>query len=678
MNIDNCITVATTRPETMLGDVCVAVHPKDERYTDLIGEKVLLPLTEKKITILADEFVDPEKGTGAVKITPAHDFNDFLLSRRHGYEPIDIFNHDATLNDNVTKKYIGLDRFVARRQIVKDLKDLNLIEKIEDTVHFVPYGDRSNTVLEPRLTDQWFLNCKSLAESSIKAVKNNKTEFIPRNWEKTFFNWMNNIEPWCISRQLWWGHQLPVWYGPDSKTFVEETKEKAKKAAFQHYGENVDLKRDPDVLDTWFSSGLWPFTTLGWPEEKEIVNRYYPGSVLITGFDIIFFWVARMMMQGIYSMRDIPFRKVYVHALIRDEHGNKMSKSKGNVIDPIKLLDKYGADALRFTLTAMAVQGRDIKLSEDRIKGYRNFITKIWNANNFLINNGCNIDDDYNLKKVKNNLNIWILDSAYKVAKSVGKAIENYKFSEAAVIIYNFFWHTYCDWYLEFAKSLLSKSFDNEVNLETKYVSSYVFQILLKVMHPILPFISEVLNDGINNKEIIIVKEEWPEIAYEIDQSGKHLREARWLINLITEIRSIKNSLNIPKKAKISLAIRNASKFYSTKLQNFIPLLKNIVNLDNIIEERLIKGKCTEFLIEETTFILPLENLIDINKEHERLATDAKKLKEEISYFDKKLANKNFIDRAPKDIIKLQREKRTEVKNKLDITLNAISRLQSL
>ncbi len=676
LDLNKHIVVATTRPETMLGDVCIAVNPDDKRYTNYIGKQVLLPLTKKKITILADEFVDKEKGTGAVKITPAHDFNDFLLGRRHGYDPIDIFNPNATLNENVPEKYRGLERFEARKIIIEDLDKIGLVEKIKDTMHFVPYGDRSNTVLEPRLTDQWFLNCKPLADLAIDSVKENKTEFIPKNWEKTFFNWMENIEPWCISRQLWWGHQLPVWYGPDFKVFVEETEQQALAAALNFYGKSVSLTRDPDVLDTWFSSGLWPFTTLGWPKEKKMVNRYYPGSVLVTGFDIIFFWVARMMMQGIYNLENIPFDKVYVHALVRDEQGNKMSKSKGNVIDPISLLDKFGADALRFTLSSLAVQGRDIKLSEERIKGYRNFVTKIWNANNFIINNNCSLKSDFEIKNVKNNLNVWILEGSFKAIKLTGLAIENFKFSEASSILYNFFWHTYCDWYLEFAKSLLSSSYNDETVSETKTVCCYVFQILLKAIHPIMPFISEILNDSLSKKENIIINEEWPEIDYEIDKNEEKTNEASWLIKLITEIRSVKSSLNIPKKAEIDLAIRNASQQTSFRFKNYFPILQKIINLNEIIEESNISEKYAHFVLEGTTIILPLENLIDIDKEHNRLELEITRLKKEVSYFDKKLSNKDFVKRAPKDVINLQRQKKLEVKKKLDIAVEAISRLE--
>ena len=452
-NSDKIITVATTRPETMLGDTGVAVHPDDERYKEFVGKNAILPIVNKKIKIVADNYAKSEQGSGAVKITPAHDFNDFEVGKRNNLEVINIFDENACLNENVPEKYRGLDRYVVRDMIVEDLIAINKLNKIEENEHTVPYGDRSNVVIEPWLTDQWFVDAEKLAIEAINKVKNKETNFIPTNWEKTYFEWMENIQPWCISRQLLWGHQIPAWYGPDDKIFVANNFEEAKDAATQYYGKEVKLEQDQDVLDTWFSSALWPFSTLGWPDKTPELDQYYPTSVLVTGFDIIFFWVARMMMMGLYFTEQVPFKDIYVHALVRDENGQKMSKSKGNVIDPIILMDQYGADALRMTLCSMAAQGRDIKLSAQRVEGYRNFITKIWNAIKFCEINECkNLGLD--IAQSKNTFNVWILNELDNCERSVSEAVKNYKFNEAANTLYKFTWNIFCDWYIEFSKSV--------------------------------------------------------------------------------------------------------------------------------------------------------------------------------------------------------------------------------
>ncbi|HWA46855.1 MAG TPA: valine--tRNA ligase, partial [Dongiaceae bacterium] len=403
------LVVATTRPETMLGDTAVAVHPEDERYKALIGKHVILPIVGRRIPIVGDDYADPETGSGAVKITPAHDFNDFEVGRRHSLEMINIFDRDARINENAPEAYRGLDRYKAREKVVAEFEALGLLEKIDDHALTLPYGDRSGVVVEPWLTDQWYCDAKTLAQPAIKAVEEGRTVFVPKQWENTYYDWMRNIQPWCISRQLWWGHQIPAWYAPDGKIFVAMDEEEAKALARKEYGRDVALTRDSDVLDTWFSSGLWPFSTLGWPQETPELKRYYPGDVLVTGFDIIFFWVARMMMMGIHFMGDVPFRTVYIHALVRDEHGQKMSKSKGNVIDPLELIEKYGADALRFTLAALAAQGRDIKMSENRVEGYRNFATKLWNATRFAQMNECKPVASFRPATLRDPVNRWIV-----------------------------------------------------------------------------------------------------------------------------------------------------------------------------------------------------------------------------------------------------------------------------
>ncbi|MGB1546089.1 MAG: valine--tRNA ligase, partial [Candidatus Puniceispirillaceae bacterium] len=474
---DKVITVATTRPETMFGDMAVAVHPDDERYAALVGQMVVLPIVGRQIPIVADSYSDMEKGTGAVKITPAHDFNDFEVGRRHDLELLNIFDEHAALNENVPEGYQGLDRFEARKKLIGELDSIGRLGEIEDNQHAVPHGDRSGVPVEPWLMDQWYVNAEALAKPAIEAVRDGRTKFVPQRWEKTYFDWMENIQPWCVSRQLWWGHRIPAWYGPDGTPFVEETEAEAKVAAAAHYGHDVDLVQDDDVLDTWFSSALWPFSTLGWPEDTSELNRYYPGDVLVTGFDIIFFWVARMMMMSMHFMDgEVPFKDVYIHALVRDEHGQKKSKSKGNVLDPLDLTAKYGADALRFTLVAMAAQGRDLKLSETRIESYRNFATKLWNAARFLEMNGCT--DPYLPEKLNLPENRWILAELNQVSARTQAAVDGYRFNEAADAIYQFVWNSYCDWYIEFIKPCLSET------EESRRVAGYVLHQVLHILHP--------------------------------------------------------------------------------------------------------------------------------------------------------------------------------------------------
>src|SRR5438105_4638947 len=454
------IIVATTRPETMLGDTGVAVHPNDPRFADLVGRSVRLPLTDRFVPIVADEHADPETGTGAVKITPAHDFADFEVGRRHGLALINIFDQDARLTDAVPAAYRCLDRFAAREKVVADLASAGLLDRVEEHTLMVPHHDRSGVVIEPWLTDQWYCDARALAAPALAAVEDGRARFVPRQWENTFFDWMRKIQPWCISRQLWWGHQIPVWYGPDEAIFVAETEEDARRQAARKYGDQFELRRDPDVLDTWFSSALWPFSTLGWPEQTRELVRYYPTDVLVTGFDIIFFWVARMMMMGLHFMSEVPFRTVYIHALVRDERGAKMSKSKGNVIDPLELIDEYGADALRFTLAAMAAQGRDIKLSTQRVEGYRNFATKLWNACRFAEMNHCASVPGFDPKSAVQTLNRWIAHETAKAAREITEAIEGYRFNEAAGAAYRFVWNIFCDWYVELTKPVLQSADD--------------------------------------------------------------------------------------------------------------------------------------------------------------------------------------------------------------------------
>ena len=545
------ITVATVRPETIFGDVAIAVNPNDSRYTSLKKETFTIPLTSRSIPLIFDEYSDPEMGSGAVKITPAHDFNDFEIGKRHNLELLNILNEDGSLNENCPKEFQGLDRFEARKKVVHLLKEKGFLEKIEDYKTTIPYGDRSNTVVEPFLTHQWFCNAEELAKQAMKVVKDGDTKFFPSNWEKTYFQWMENIRPWCISRQIWWGHQIPVWYGPDGKEFCAETEEEAKNLAVDFYkADKIILKRDQDVLDTWFSSALWPFSTLGWPNKEQTLDTFYPNSVLVTGFDIIFFWVARMMMMGNKFMSETPFKTVYVHALVRDEKGQKMSKSKGNVIDPLEIIDKYGADTLRFTLTSLNTPGRDVRLSEQRIAGYRNFVTKITNAYKFAEFKGIYPFTDNGKVNPNHIFNIWIINEFQELYKKVQENYEKYYFHEVANQLYHFTWHTFCDWYIELSKNLLD---DNQFRDETKQTFHLVFNSLLQLLHPVIPFITEKLW-GKNNKDILM-SHQWDYV--DLKTESEHVSKTKLFIDFIEEYRSIEKLFEIKKEDTVEIFSKN-------------------------------------------------------------------------------------------------------------------------
>ena len=673
---DEIITVATTRPETMLGDTGIAVHPDDERYQKYIGKNAILPIVNKKIRIVADDYAKADQGSGAVKITPAHDFNDFEVGKRNNLEVINIFDERACLNENVPKKYQGLDRYVVRDMIIEDLTAINKLNKIEENEHTVPYGDRSNVVIEPWLTDQWFVDAEKLAVEAIKKVRNKETNFIPSNWEKTYFEWMENIQPWCISRQLLWGHQIPAWYGPDKKIFVASNHEEANSAAALHYGKEVSLEQDQDVLDTWFSSALWPFSTLGWPEQTPELEQYYPTSVLVTGFDIIFFWVARMMMMGLYLTDQVPFKDVYVHALVRDENGQKMSKSKGNVIDPIILMDQYGADALRMTLCSMAAQGRDIKLSTQRVEGYRNFITKIWNAIKFCEINECkNLDLD--ITQAKNTFNIWILNELNNTEQSVKLAIENYKFNDAANTLYKFTWNIFCDWYIEFSKSIFYSD-DEDVKRETRNTSSYVLTKLMIMLHPIMPFVTEHL---------------WKEISFINDKSSKKIIHARWpkidiptkantrdadkLIQIISAIRSARAELNVPIKSMINIKHTANQTKLSEIFNDYEQTISSIANIDKfeIFDGKRLEGDI-QIIVNDEIFYLSLLGIIDFKEESARLIKNLAKVNKEIEKVTNKLNSDNFIENAPKNIISEQKGRLEEYmssKSKIEDAIKSFS-----
>ena len=674
LNSKDYIIVATTRPETMLGDTCIAVHPEDKRYKDLIGKKVKLPIVNREIIIVADEYADPEKGTGAVKITPAHDFNDFQVGKRHNIEGINILNTNGTLNQNTPEHYQGLSINKAREKIIKDMEKLGLVDNIEETIHAVPYGDRSDTIIEPFLTNQWFVDAKILAGPAIEAVKSGETKFIPKSWENTFFEWMNNIEPWCISRQLWWGHRIPAWHGPDGSIFVAKTLEEVKKQAFNKYGKNLELKQDPDVLDTWFSSGLWPFSTLGWPNKSKVLDKYYPGDILVTGFDIIFFWVARMMMLGIHFMKQSPFKEVYVHALVRDAKGNKMSKSKGNVVDPLILMDEYGADTIRFSLTALATQGRDIKLDVDRIVGYRNFITKIHNASRFLEMNGCKLHKDFDIMTAKKPVSLWIINLLYETADNVAKDIESYRFNEAANSAYHFVWHNFCDWYLEIVKPILSdvKNVDNK---EIRNVTSYVFSKILALLHPVIPFNTEYLFSKIHSFGDLLAIKQWPDSKVDHVKLSKKNIEIEWVIKFISEVRSLRSMLNIPYKTLINISYNYLDSKYLDIIDNNIEILKGIARIESFFMKKNDLENSAQILVDGATFNIDLKGVINIALELERLNKDLSKLKNDIFIIDSKLVNKNFIERAPKEVIDEQKSRKLEIESfveRLDLAINRL------
>ncbi len=680
------IVVATTRPETMLGDTAVAVHPEDERYRDLVGKHAVLPLVGRRLPIVADDYADPEQGSGAVKITPAHDFNDFEVGQRHGLEMVNILDADARINDNAPDAYCGLDRFEARRQIVADLEAQGLLERIEDHRHSVPHGDRSGVPLEPYLTDQWFADAATLAKPCIEAVEDGRTTFVPEQFSRVYFQWMRNIQPWCISRQLWWGHQVPVWYGPDGEIFVEETEAEAQAAADAHYGEPATLTRDTDVLDTWFSSALWPFSTLGWPDETPELARYYPGSVLVTGEDIIFFWVARMMMMGVHFMRDeegagrVPFADVYIHGLVRDAKGQKYSKSKGNVVDPVDLMDKYGADALRFTLASLAVQGRDIKLAESRIAGYRNFATKIWNAARFCELNDAAYGPAFDPADNANRVNRWIVSQLAQLEPRVRAAIEGYRFNEAAHELYQFVWHSYCDWYLEFAKPLL-QSDDPAILAETRATALWTLHKALTMLHPFMPFLTEELWEQAGPRsgekgDSLLIAADWPAVDRGLVDDAAD-GELGWLVEIVSRIRAVRGEMNVPPGAKIPLILKDASAETQGRIAGHRALIDRLARLSDIRFGDAVPVGSIQDVVGEATVILPLADVIDLEQEKARLQKEIGRADGEIAKIDKKLSNRGFIAKAPPDVVEENRERKEEAERARSKLAEALKRLEA-
>ncbi len=672
------VTVATTRPETMLGDTAVAVHPEDERYAALVGRHVILPIVGRKIPIIADEYSDPGKGTGAVKITPAHDFNDFEVGKRHGLPMINIFDKNAHLNENAPEAYQGLDRFEARKRVVAQMEELGLLDKIEPHTLMVPYGDRSGVVIEPWLTDQWFVDAATLAKPALEAVESGRTQFVPKNWEKTYFDWMRNIQPWCVSRQIWWGHQIPAWYGPDGKVFVELTEEEANQAAHAHYGTAVALTRDADVLDTWFSSALWPFSTLGWPEKTPELARYYPTDVLVTGFDIIFFWVARMMMMGLHFMGDVPFRTIYIHALVRDEKGQKMSKSKGNIIDPLDLIEKYGCDALRFTLAALAAQGRDIKLAESRVEGYRNFATKIWNAARFCQMNECKPVAGFDPKTAKGTLNQWIAAKLAQASDQMAQAIDAYRFNDAAQTAYAFVWGGFCDWYLEFAKPVFMGQ-DAAAKAETRAMTAWVFDQILHMLHPLMPFITEELweqmGEGRAHK---LITAQWPDYGNQL-ASPEAEAELDWVVRLISAVRAVRAEMNVPPGAKLAATLRGASAATKARLEAHRPLILTLARLETLsIDEAGASKGAVQVVVDEATLFLHLASHIDVAKEQARLEKEAQRLAGEVEKVAKKLANAAFIEKADPEVVQESRDRQADYEQSRAKVLEALERLKAM
>ncbi|WP_434712860.1 valine--tRNA ligase [Rhizobium sp. YTUHZ045] len=710
------IVVATTRPETMLGDTGVAVNPEDERYKPIIGKHVILPIVGRRIPIVADSYADPTAGTGAVKITPAHDFNDFEVGKRAKLRAINVMNVDGTIAIKDNEDFLegldnpaalhgawdrleGQDRFYARKVIVEIFEEAGLLDKIEPHKHMVPHGDRGGVPIEPRLTEQWFVDNKTLGQPALESVREGRTRFIPRNWENTYFNWLENIEPWCISRQLWWGHQIPAWYGPDGQVFVEKTEEEALQAAIQHYLshegpmkayvedllENFKpgeiLTRDEDVLDTWFSSALWPFSTLGWPDETPELARYYPTNVLVTGFDIIPFWVVRMMQMGLHFMKDEngdsvePFHTIYIHALVRDKNGQKMSKSKGNVIDPLELIDEYGADALRFTLAIMAAQGRDVKLDPARIAGYRNFGTKLWNATRFAEMNGAKSDPHFVPEAAELTINRWILTELARTERDVTEALEAFRFNDAAGALYRFVWNEVCDWYLELLKPVFNGD-DGGAKAEAQACSAYILEEIYKLLHPFMPFMTEELwahtaGEG-KERDTLVCHAEWPAPSYADNAAAD---EINWLIDLVSGIRSVRAEMNVPPSATAPLVVVKANNLTRERLFRHDAAIKRLARVEAIsLSDDAPKG-AAQIVVAEATVCLPLGNLIDLSAEKTRLEKAIAKMDGEIARINGKLSNDKFVANANPEVVEAERERLDELKGQIASLKTALLRV---
>ena len=666
------VHIATTRPETMFGDTAVAISKDNEKLKHLIGKECIIPIINKAIPIVADEHADPEKGTGAVKITPAHDFNDFEVGKRHNLPLVNILNPDATLNENTP--FEGMDTQTARKKTIETLESLGLMDKIEDHPMVIPYGDRSGVVIEPLMTDQWFVDAPKLAVEAMRVVENGEMEFVPKTYEKTYFEWMRNIQPWCISRQLWWGHQMPIWYGPDETIFCEENEEEALVAAEKHYGKKVELRRETDVLDTWFSSGLWAFSTLGWPDKSEFLDTFYPTSVLVTGFDIIFFWVARMMMMSMYMMKKVPFKKCYIHGLVRDEHGQKMSKSKGNTVDPMEIIEKYGADALRFFMAAMETQGRDINISESRIQGYRNFATKLWNSARFGEMNECVFNSDFDTAKVSHPVNKWIIEKVKQTSNELTENLNSYRFSDSANGVYQFVWGSFCDWYIEMIKPILYGE-DEQAKAETRATFAWVLNRILIILHPFMPFVTAELWNNYHSEEDII-NAQWP-AKENVDENA--IAHIDWVIELISAIRSLRAEMNLPAGSKLTAYLQGANEQSANNVNQFANIICALARLEKI---ELYNGDITPDMVQtvfrENTVLIPLKGIVDFAAERERLQKELAGLNKNLEGYARKLNNPAFVDKAPAAVVEEERRRQAEaLENKAKVE-EALQRIVGL
>ncbi len=665
------IAIATTRPETILGDGAVAVHPDDERYAALVGKKCKLPIVDRLIPIITDTYVEKDFGSGAVKITAAHDFNDYAVAKRHPEENIpliNLMNEDATMSDACPLAYRGLDRFEARKKVIADFEAMGLLDKVEELTHNIPYGDRSGVVVEPYLTDQWYVDAATLAKPAVDAVRNGDTKFVPANWDKTYFNWMENIEPWCVSRQLWWGHQIPAWYDEAGNVYVAETENEAQRQA----GAGVSLRRDEDVLDTWFSSALWPFGTLGWPEANERAQRFYPTAqnkteaLLITGFDIIFFWVARMMMQGLHFMDHVPFQTVYCHGLVRDAKGAKMSKSKGNVVDPLTLIDQFGADALRLFMAAKETQGRDIKLNEAEVQGYRNFSTKLWNATRFCMMNGIKGSESMIPPSTNLPVNRWIIGEVETTLVALNKALAAYRFDDAASSIYAFVWNIFCDWYVELTKPLLQGDASEADKIETRSVAGWVLDQILVMLHPFMPFITEELWHAIADRpNYDLIQAKWPDVA-RIPVSSAASDDINWLIKAINAIRSARTELNVPPSALLTCIVDNAGTETVARIERHQSSLQKIARLASVTTGTANSQGALQVIVEEATYILPLADIIDLGAERARLEKALDKASKEATALQARLGNPAFAEKAKPEAVEQARADLAEREMQMD------------
>jgi valyl-tRNA synthetase len=669
---ESFITVATTRPETMLGDSAVAVHPDDERYKDMVGKSVVLPITGRIIPIIADEYSDPEKGSGAVKITPAHDFNDFEVGKRHDLPMLNILDKQANIADfeGAPKGYAGLSREAARKKILAELEELDLLADIETIKNTIPVGERSGVVIEPFLTKQWFCDTPTLAKPAAQAVRDGRTKFVPQQYENMYFAWVDEQLPWCISRQLWWGHQIPAWYDENGTVYVAESEEEAQEQA----GPDAVLSRDQDVLDTWFSSALWPFSTLGWPEKTPELDKYYPGNTLVTGFDIITFWVSRMMMFSLYFMGDVPFKDVYIHALVRDSKGQKMSKSKGNVMDPLDLIEQYGTDALRFTLCALATQGRDIRLADERLQGYRNFVTKLWNAARYCEMNECVPKAGFDPAAVTYTPNQWIISEVVKAQGAIDKALAEYRFNDAANAAYQFTWGSFCDWYIEFTKSSLQEG--GAIAQEVQATSAWVLEQILILLNPFMPYVTEELYASLKGADAPrLINSAWPSYGEELAY-GDAAAEIDWLQRFISEIRSVRADMNVPAGAKIELLVKGASDETKARLSTHEEILCRLARLSSAgVSEDTPKG-AIQVVVDEATIMLPIADIIDLDAERTRLQKAIDKVEQDIKTVEQKLDNKKFVDNAPVEIIDEHKQRKVdalETRSKLSQALEQLA-----